>query len=151
MHVLEIVLQLSLVFVLCLGKLTASTTGNITMSGPTLEELMQKYNIEPAATQTSGPRAKLLAQADRMLDTLAKYKAEDELDGETTSYWWAPQSVNGKRRVSARYGGKVVQGLSVLADNTLPSVREKIETFRKLIEDSTDDTWAAEEERRKKK
>jgi len=54
MHVLEIVLQLSLVFVLCLGKLTASTTGNITMTGPTLEELMQKYNIEPATAQTSG-------------------------------------------------------------------------------------------------
>ena len=121
------------------------------MAGPTLDELLKKYNIEPATTQTSGPRAKLLGQADRMLTELAKYKAEDELDGDTTRFWWAPQSVNGKRRVTVRYGGKVVEGLSVLADNTLPSVREKIETFRKLIEDSTDDTWAAEEERRKKK
>jgi hypothetical protein len=151
MHVLEMAMQLSLVFVLCLGKLTASTTQETAMAGPTLEELMKKYNIEPATVQTSGPRAKLLAQADRMLDTLAKYKAEDELDGDTTTYWWSPQSVYGKRRISARYGGKVVLGLSVLADNTLPSVRENIETIRKLIDDSTDETWAAEEERRKKK
>ncbi|WP_157132343.1 hypothetical protein [Roseobacter sp. AzwK-3b] len=120
------------------------------MAGPTLEELIKEFGIEPASTQTSGPRAKLLAQADRMLTELAKYKGEDELDGDTTRFWWAPQSVNGKRRVSARYGGKVVQGLSTTVDNTLPSVRATIETFRKLIEKSTDDTWAAEEERRKK-
>jgi hypothetical protein len=121
------------------------------MAGPTLDELMKKYNIEPAATQTSGPRAELLGQADRMLNELAKYKAEDELDGDTTRFWWSPQSVNGKRRVTVRYGGKVVSGLSVLADNTLPSVRAAVETFKSLIEESTDETWAEEEERRKKK
>lgn len=121
------------------------------MAGPTLDELMRKYNIEPATTQTSGPRSKLLGQADRMLTELAKYKAEDELDGENTRFWWAPQSVNGKRRVTVRYGGKVVEGLSVSVDNTLPSVRAAVETFKSLIDDSTDETWAAEEERRKKK
>ena len=121
------------------------------MDGPTLDELIKKFNIEPATAQISGPRSKLLGQADRMLNELAKYKAEDELDGENTRFWWSPNSVNGKRRVTVRYGGKVVEGLSVLADNTLPSVREKVETFKKLIEESTDDTWAAEEERRKKK
>ncbi|WP_157132342.1 hypothetical protein [Roseobacter sp. AzwK-3b] len=121
------------------------------MAGPTLEELIKEFGIEPASTQTSGPRAKLLAQADRMLTELDKYKGEDELDGDTTRFWWAPQSVYGKRRVSARYGGKVVEGLTTTTDNTLASVRSTIETLRKLIEKSTDDTWAAEEERRKKK
>ena len=120
------------------------------MAGPTLEELMKEFGIKPATTQTSGPREKLLAQADRMLSELDKYKAEDELDSETTRFWWAPQSVNGKRRVSARYGGKVVKDLATNADNTLASVRETVEQFKKLIEKSTDDTWAAEEERRKK-
>ncbi|MTJ04769.1 MAG: hypothetical protein FH759_08780 [Sediminimonas qiaohouensis] len=120
------------------------------MAGPTLEELLREFKIEPATTPTSGPRAKLLRQADRMLDELDKYKTEEELDGDTTRFWWAPQSVNGKRRVSVRYGGKVVKGLATNADNTLPAVREVVETFKKLIEKSTDDTWAAEEERRKK-
>lgn len=121
------------------------------MAGPTLDELIKKFNIEPVKTQTSGPRAKLLGQADRMLNELTKYKAEDELDGDTTRFWWAPQSVNGKRRVTVRYSGKVVEGLSVLADNSLPSVRAAVETFKSLIEESTDETWAEEEERRKKK
>jgi hypothetical protein len=120
------------------------------MAAPTLDELMKEFGIEPVTTQTSGPRAKLLTQADRMLTELAKYKAEDELDGDNTRFWWAPQSVNGKRRVTVRYTGKIVEGLSVLADNTLPSVREKVEMFKKLIEKSTDETWAHEEERRKK-
>mgnify|MGYP001000330602 CR=1 FL=1 len=120
------------------------------MAGPTLEELIKEFGIEPVSTQTSGPRARLLAQADRMLAELDKYKGEDELDGDTTRFWWAPKSVYGKRRISVRYGGKVVPGLSTTVDNTLPSVRASIETFRQLIEKSTDDTWAAEEERRKK-
>lgn len=120
------------------------------MAAPKLDELMKEFGIEPATAQTAGPRSKLLGQADRMLTELDKYKAEDELDGETTRFWWAPQSVNGKRRVSARYGGKVVQGFSTTVDNTLPAVRSAVEAFKKVIEKSTDETWDDEEERRKK-
>ena len=118
---------------------------------PTLDELLKKYNIDATVNPQSGPRAKLLAQANRMLSQLDKYKTEQELDGETTQYWWAPQSVDGKRRVSARYGAKVVEGMATYADNSLESVRSTIQTFHKLIEDSDDATWAHEEERRKKK
>ena len=118
---------------------------------PTLDELLKKYNIDATVNPQSGPRAKLLSQANRMLEQLGKYKTEQELDGVTTQYWWAPQSVDGKRRVSARYSGKVVEGMAVYADNTLEAVKAAVDTFRKLIEESDDATWAHEEERRKKK
>lgn len=118
---------------------------------PTLEELKQKYNIQSVNGPANGPRARLLAQVNRMLSELSKYKTEAELDGTNTQYWWAPQSVNGQRRISMRYGGKVVEDMAIYADNTLPSVRAALETFKQVIEDSDDDTWAHEEERRKKK
>jgi hypothetical protein len=120
------------------------------MKMPTLDELLKQFGIDNSAAATSSPRGKLLAQADRMLTELAKYKTEAEMDGESAKYWWAPQSVNGKRRITARYGSKAVKGFSAYADNTLESVRATIETFRKLIEASDDDTWADEEKRRQK-
>lgn len=118
---------------------------------PTIEELLKKHNIKPEGSPASGPRAKLLAQADRMLKHLSNYKTEQELDGPNTQYWWAPKSVNGKRRVSVRYGGKVVEKLGLYADNTLADVRAKVELFKNLIEESNDETWADEEARRQKK
>ena len=48
---------------------------------PTLDELLKKYNIDATVNPQSGPRAKLLAQANRMLSQLDKYKTEQELDG----------------------------------------------------------------------
>jgi hypothetical protein len=118
---------------------------------PTLDELFKKYNIDASVNPQSGPRSKLLSQANRMLSELSKYKTEQELDGVTTQYWWAPQSVDGKRRVSARYSGKVVEGMASYPKNTLAEVKAAIEMFRNLIEESDDATWAHEEERRKKK
>lgn len=98
---------------------------------PSLQDLMKKHNITPEDSPASGPRAKLLYQADRMLAELDKYKTEQELDGPNTQYWWAPKSVNGKRRVSARYGGKVVEGLAKYADNTLDSVRATVTSSKR--------------------
>ena len=118
---------------------------------PTLDDLFKKYNIDASVNPQSGPRSKLMAQVNRMLNVLSKYKTEVELDGETTQYWWAPQSVDGKRRVSARYSGKVVEGMAAYPDNTLEAVKATLEMFRSLIEESDDATWAHEEERRKKK
>jgi hypothetical protein len=118
---------------------------------PTLEELMKQFNVNADANPQSGPRGKLLGQANRMLSVLSKYKTEQELDGDNAQYWWAPQSVNGKRRVSMRYGGKVVENVAIYADNTLDGVKAALETFKKMIEASDDNTWAHEEERRKKK
>ena len=48
---------------------------------PTLEELFSKYNITPSAGPTSGPRTKLLAQADRMLKELKGYTSESDMNG----------------------------------------------------------------------
>lgn len=118
---------------------------------PSLQELMKKYDIKPESSPASGPRGKLLYQADRMLAELDKYKTEKELNGPNTQYWWAPKSVNGKRRVTMRYGGKVVEDVTVYADNTLDSVRATVTKFKALIEESNDETWADEEARRKKK
>jgi hypothetical protein len=118
---------------------------------PTLEELLKKHNIKTEASPLAGPRAKLLAQADRMLNELAKYKTEAELNGESSQYWWAPQSVNGQRRVVMRYGNKVVAGVTVYADNTLAAVTQTIKDFKAVIVDSDDATWADEEARRAKK
>lgn len=118
---------------------------------PTLEELLKKYNIDAGAGPQSGPKGKLLAQADKMLRVLKDYKSADELDGDATKYWWSPKSIDGRRRVTARYSGMVVEGFACYVDNTVEAVRAQIEIFRKLIEDSDDNTWAHEEERRSKK
>ena len=117
---------------------------------PTLEELLKRHGIDTSTAAPSSPRGMLLAQADRMLNELKKYKTEAELDGSSAKYWWAPQSVNGKRRITARYGNKAVQNFSMYADNTLDSVRDTIVNFKKVIEDSDDATWADEEKRRQK-
>ena len=118
---------------------------------PTLQELFSKYNIDTSASAPNSPRGKLMTQADRMLALLKTYKTEAALDGKTSQYWWAPQSVNGQRRISMRYGGKVVDNTAAYVDNTLKAVTEHVETLKKIIEESDDATWAAEEEKRSKK
>lgn len=118
---------------------------------PTLQELLAKHNYHSEHNPTNGPRAKLLGQANRMLKLLAGYKTEQELDGQTTQYWWAPQSVNGNRRIVMRYGGKVVEGTATYAANTLQDVSKAVEVLKAVIMDSDDETWADEEARRKKK
>ncbi|MGY8863320.1 MAG: hypothetical protein ACKVJ2_11900 [Pseudomonadales bacterium] len=118
---------------------------------PTLDELFNKYSITPSAGPTSGPRTKLLAQADRMLKELKESTSENDMDGTSSQYWWAPQSVSGQRRVSMRYGGKIVENTSVYVDNSLKAITDHITVLRKIIEESDDATWASEEARRQKK
>lgn len=118
---------------------------------PTLQELFKKYNLTPNAMPASGPRSKLLYQADRMLKELASYTDVSQLDGETTKYWWAPQAVNSHRRVAMRYGGQVEDGTAFYVENNIAAVKKLIEELHKVITDSTDATWAEEEARRAKK
>lgn len=73
------------------------------------------------------------------------------MDGTSSQYWWAPQSVSGQRRVSMRYGGKIVENTSVYVDNSLKAITDHITVLRKIIEESDDATWASEEARRQKK
>jgi hypothetical protein len=116
-----------------------------------LQDLMRKEGLEPQSSANASLRSKLLMQADRMLAELDKYKTEAELDGNNSKFWWAPQSVEGQRRIVMRAGSKIVEGSSIYVDNTLSGVRDGIEKMRKVIEGSTDAQWADEEERRKKK
>lgn len=116
---------------------------------PTLEELMSKFGYDASGEAPSNPRGKLLAQADRMLNELAKYKSNTDLNGKNTKYWWAPQAVNGKRKISVRYGNKAVKGFAHHANDTLEDVKKVITDFKKMIELSDDATWAPEEARRK--
>jgi len=54
---------------------------------PTLGELFEKHNISANVGPQSSPRAKLLAQADKMLDMLTKYEDESFL---IMSVWRSP-------------------------------------------------------------
>lgn len=118
---------------------------------PTLEELLKKHGITPAENPNTGPRAKLLTQADRMLKEIGEYKDASELDSPNAKFWWAPQAVNGKRKVTAKYGGRAVEGMATYVDDTLGAVEGVLKSFKAVIEDSDDDTWAGEEEKRRKK
>ena len=116
-----------------------------------LQDLMREEGLTPSESPNAGLRSKLLAQATKMLEVLDKYKAEDELDGDTSKYWWSPQSVDGQRRVVMRHAGKAIEGSSVYAINTLADVRASIEKMRRAIERSKDENWADVEARRAKK
>lgn len=118
---------------------------------PTLGELFEKHNISANVGPQSSPRAKLLAQADKMLDMLAKYEDESDLNGKSTQYWWAPQTNEGQRRVSMRYGARNVEGTSAYVENSLAAVTAHIKVLRQVVEDSDDATWEPEEQRRAKK
>ena len=56
-----------------------------------------------------------------------------------------------QRRVSMRYGGLVVQGSASMTDDTISAVKQRIKQYRTIVEESVEDTWASEEERRRKK
>ena len=116
-----------------------------------LQDALKAKGLEPRAAASTGPRAKLLTQVNRMLSELSKYKTAAELDGNTSKFWWAPQSVAGQRRVVMRYGNQIVNGSAVYVDNTLDAVCSALEAMKDIIENSKDEQWASEEERRKKK
>ena len=118
---------------------------------PTLGELFEKHNISANFGPQSSPRAKLLTQADKMLDMLTKYEDESDLNGKSTQYWWAPQTNEGQRRVSMRYGARNVEGTSAYVENSLAAVTAHIKVLRQVVEESDDATWEPEEQRRAKK
>jgi hypothetical protein len=118
---------------------------------PSLEDLLKKHGVKSMDNPSTGPRAKLMNQVDKMLTEIGQYENASEMDGVNTKFWWAPQSVNGKRKITARYGGRAVDGMSTYTDNTLKAVKAELEKFRAVIEESDDETWAKEEEKRKAK
>ena len=118
---------------------------------PTRGELFEKHNIITNVGPQSSPRAKLLAQAGKMLDMLNKYEDESDLNSKSTQYWWAPQTNEGQRPVSMRYGARDVEGTSAYVENSLAAVTAHIKVLRQVVEESDDATWEPEEQRRTKK
>ncbi len=116
---------------------------------PTLEELLKKHGVTPMENPSSGPRAKLLSQVNRMIGELANYENTGDMNADNAKFWWAPQSVNGKRKVTAKYGGRAVDGMSTYVDDTVDAVKAMLNSYKAIIEDSDDATWAAEETKRK--
>lgn len=116
-----------------------------------LHNLMREQGLEPQSAVNTGLRSKLLAQADRMLKELEKYKTEAELDGGGSKFWWSAQSVNGQRRIVMRLNGKSIKDASIYVDNTLAAVKNGVQLLRKTIEASKPEQWADEEARLAKK
>jgi acetoin utilization deacetylase AcuC-like enzyme len=116
-----------------------------------LHELMRAEGLEPQEAPSADLRSKLLAQADKMLAELEKYKTEAELDGNGSKYWWSAQSVEGQRRVVMRINSKSIARSSIYVDNTLNAVKDAVRRMRNTVERSKKEQWAAEEARLKKK
>lgn len=116
---------------------------------PTLEELLKKHGVTPMENPSSGPRAKLLSQAERMVKEISSYKTAGDMNAENAKFWWAPQAVNGKRKITAKYGGRAVDGMSTYVDDSLDAVKAMLNTYKSIIHDSDDATWAPEENKRK--
>ena len=116
-----------------------------------LQAAMREQGLEPKDAADSGLRAKLLAQAERMLTELNKYKTEAELDGGGSKYWWSAQSVNGQRRVVMRLNGKTITGSGTYVDNTLDAVKDAVTKMRAVIKSTKNEQWTEEEARLKKK
>lgn len=114
-------------------------------------ELLRAEGLKLDGSKSSGPRAKVLAQADSMLEKLEKMSSPDEMNSKTSNQnWWAPKSKGNKRVVTMRYGGRMVAGASETVENTIEAVADVIKKMRKAIENTSDSDWANEEEKRKK-
>lgn len=117
-----------------------------------LSDLFKQHKLTPDTGRASDARTRLLKQADSMLKKLAKMQNDSELETDnTTQNWWASKRTGTQRRVTMRYGGKVVENSGTMVDDNIAAVRARIELYKKMIADSTAETWAGEEARRQKK
>ena len=116
-----------------------------------LQELFQKHGISTAEGRAYDAKSRLITQADAMLRKLAAMTDDSELESTTSSQnWWSNKRMGTQRRVSMRYGGLVVQGSASMTDDTVSAVKQRIQQYRTIIEESVEDTWKEEEQRRKK-
>ena len=116
-----------------------------------LQDMMRAEGLKPQDAPNAGLRSKLLSQVDRHLAQLSKYQTEAELDGNGSKYWWSAQSVNGQRRLVMRLNGKTISGSSTYVDNKLSAVKDGLNSYKRVLENSKDEQWADEEARLKKK
>ena len=117
-----------------------------------MKGFLEKRGINLSNSRVSGPRARLLQQADAMLAKLKAMKTAAELDSETTTQnWWSPKANQDERRIVMRYGGMIVDDTSTYVANTLDAITKTITEYKAAIGETTDADWADEEQRRKKK
>lgn len=112
-------------------------------------ELMRAEGLKLEGAKSTGPRARVLAQADAMLTKLSKMTSPDEMNSSSSNQnWWAIKPVGDYRKVTARYGGRVVEGVTETVENSIDAVREAIRAMRRAVEKTTDADWADEEKKR---
>jgi hypothetical protein len=117
-----------------------------------IKGLLEKRGIALSNSRVSGPRSRLLQQADVMLSKLSKFKSMSELDNEAvTQNWWSPKPNQDERRIVMRYAGMTVDDTSAYVPNTLEAITNIITEYKAAIMETSDADWAAEEAKRKKK
>lgn len=114
-----------------------------------LDELMSSAGFSLAASVGSTPRAKLIYQADQMLQKLSTMKNASELNYEgSNTLWWAGSASGDKRVVSMYYGSKVVADRKYDAENSIKGVTSCISQLRKAFDQLPEEWFDAEETRR---
>lgn len=117
-----------------------------------IRDLLEGHGIVVTSSRVSGPRARLLQQADAMITKLTAFKTVSDLNSKTTSQnWWSPTPHHDQRRIIMRYAGMTVDDTSTFVNNTLEAVMDTITIYKQAIEKTTDADWADEEAKRKKK
>ena len=114
---------------------------------PTRNDLLKKHGVTPMENPSSGPRSKLLNQVNRMLREIENYESTADMNGDNARFWWAPQSVDGKRKITPKYSNRAVDGIATYVDDNLDAVKEVLQSYKAIIEERTDETGADEEAR----
>jgi hypothetical protein len=110
---------------------------------------LKAEGLKLEGAKSSGPKSKVLAQADSMLTKLSKMKSPDDMNSISSNQnWWAIKPFGDYRKVTMRYGGRVVEGATETVEDSLEAVREAIRAMRRAIEKTTDADWADEEKKR---
>jgi hypothetical protein len=114
-------------------------------------ELLRAEGLKLDGAKSTGPRSRVLAQADAMLIKLSRMTTHDEMNSSSSNQnWWAIKPVGDYRKVTMRYGGRVVEGSTETVEDNLDAVRETVRAMRRAVEKTTDADWTYEENRRKK-
>jgi hypothetical protein len=76
----------------------------------------------------------VLAQADAMLTKLSRMTTPDEMNSSSSNQnWWAIKPAGDYRKVTIRYGGRVVEGSTETVEDNLEAVRKAIIAMRSAV------------------
>lgn len=112
-----------------------------------LMKMAADRGLEVGAT-TKTTKDKVKAQASAMLDKLAKKDVKLDYTG-SNQIWWNGKSVAGKRMVKIYYDGRVVSDFSLWSEDGVDGIKKTINDIVAMVDDTTDEDWKSEEDRRK--